>query len=413
MDTTVLEKSKAKWTLSPFVIQLLLIMFLVEFVKGALLLTVLPVYLGSVLGFSAYIIGWTLSIQYLSDNLFRTPSGLFIDKFGYRGGMLLGILLTSVSVAIIAYSGNYWLIIAACSLLGIGTAPLWPAVISGTTEGREEQGKGTIMSVVYMSWLAGTGAGPIVINLFIKGQDYRLALNILLGSMILSLLVALFLPKKEQVVKVHNATTTVKPPLGERVRIYLSELKKSMNFSKFLYPALFIQTFSLGLLTPILTLYARTILNLTPNQYSLFLIVGGGVTVLTMIPIGKLVDKKGLRVILPLGIAISAVAMLSFPFIKQFTAVFILVMGLGLGYALLIPSWNALIATLVPKEKKGSIWGLFLTIEGAGTIVGPIVSGYLWEWFGYHAPFLTSGCMLVLLFVLQLFISNHHKNVLR
>ncbi|MDF2725222.1 MAG: transporter, major facilitator family protein, partial [Paenibacillus sp.] len=111
---------------TPFVTILLLIMFIVEFVKGAILVSILPVYMNSALGISTFIIGWTLSVQYLGDNLFRSPIGWMIDKVGYRPVMLGGIVLTFLSVIIMVAFSHYSWIILACALLGIGTSPLWP-----------------------------------------------------------------------------------------------------------------------------------------------------------------------------------------------------------------------------------------------------------------------------------------------
>ncbi|HEY0829428.1 MAG TPA: MFS transporter, partial [Bacilli bacterium] len=67
----------------------------------------------------------------------------------------------------------------------------------------------------------------------------------------------------------------------------------------------------------------------------------------------------------------------------------------------------------IPSDKRGAIWGFFLTIEGSGMIVGPIVSGMLWDHLGPHAPFITSGLTLLLLFVLHLFISIEKKVMVR
>lgn len=73
---------------------------------------------------------------------------------------------------------------------------------------------------------------------------------------------------------------------------------------------------------------------------------------------------------------------------------------------MIIPSWNALIASAVPPEKRGVVWGFFLTIEGLGMIVGPIVSGKLWDLFNYHVPFITSGFSLLVLLILGWRISS-------
>ncbi|KQX64644.1 MFS transporter [Paenibacillus sp. Root444D2] len=417
-----MQKWRNNRLFSPFVIELLIIMFVVEFVKGALLLTILPVYMKTTLGASTFIIGWTLAAQYIGDNVLRTPVGWIIDKLGYRTTMLTGVLLTFVSVILIATSSqNIWMIVG-CALLGFGTAPLWPCVITGTTEVAGDDGKATIMSVVYMAWLSGVGLGPVAINFFVGENNYSSGFRLLIGCMTVVVLVALMLPRKNGVVRtdgegraekalVSNRASTI--PLGERVKTYLSEVRRSMSVSPLLFPAMFMQTFALGILTPILTLYAKEVLKLTSFQYSMFLIAGGAVTVIFLVPMGKLVDRLGIRPFFIAGCMLSASALLLFTFAKSMMLLYALVAVLGAGYAFIIPSWNALIASAIPPEKRGAVWGFFLTIEGLGMIVGPIVSGKLWDVYGYHAPFLMSGLVLVLLLVLQMFISIPKKGVVR
>lgn len=417
--------------LSPFVLELLVIMFIVEFVKGALLLTILPVYMKTSLGASAFIIGWTLAAEYIGDNVLRTPVGWIIDKLGYRATMLTGVLLTFVSVILIATTSNYAWTIVACGLLGIGTSPLWPCVITGTTEMAGDEARGTIMSVVYMAWLLGVGLGPVVINFFVADSNYDSAFRLLMGCMTVVVIVALLLPKKElkrahldgfskSVSIVGNASephrfasSNGKESWTCRAASYFSEVRRSMSVSPLLFPAMFAQTFALGILTPILTLYARDVLQLTSYEFSLFLIAGGIVTIAFLIPVGKLVDRFGIRGFLIAGFSITAVTLLMFTYTRSITMLYILVTSLGMGYAFIIPSWNALIASAISSEKRGTVWGFFLTIEGLGMIVGPIVSGMLWDVYGYHAPFLLSGSVQLVLLVLQMFISIGKKGMVR
>ena len=414
----LLQKWQRNRLFSPFVLELLVIMFVVEFVKGALLLTILPVYMKTSLGASAFVIGWTLAAQYIGDNVLRTPVGWIIDRIGYRSTMLTGVLLTFVAVVVIATTSQYIWTIAACALLGFGTAPLWPCVITGTTEVAGDEAKGTIMSVVYMAWLSGVGLGPVAINFFIHGSRYSPAFRLLLGCMTVVVLVALLLPKKQkrEEEKARTAAAVTERREGtfiQRVAAYMKEVRRSMSVSPLMFPAMFAQTFALGILTPILTLYAKEVLKLSSFQYSMFLIAGGAVTVICLVPMGKLVDRIGIRPFLVPGFAISAVTLLCFSFTQSMALLYVLVAALGIGYALIIPSWNALIASAIPQEKRGTVWGFFLTIEGLGMIVGPIVSGKLWDVYGYHAPFLMSGSVLVVLVVLQMFISIGKKGVVR
>ena len=396
-------------TLNPFVVKLLLIMFFVEFVKGALLITILPVYMGTVLGLSAFAIGWSLSLQYIGDNMFRSPVGWFIDRFGYRWCMLGGVLSTFISVIILSTQDQLTWIIVASILLGIGTSPLWPAVISGATEAVGDQGKGTVMSIIYLAWLTGVGLGPVIINIFIH-HSYSSAFTLLICIMIGVIVVAILLPSKHN--KTNATPTTHNKAKGSRlVRIqrYFYEIRRSLNVSRWFYPALFAQTFALGLLTPVLILYARTVLRLSPYEQSFLLAFGGLITVVCLIPVGRLVDRYGTRWFLHVGFMLSAITLIAFTYFDSKAIVFVLVALIGIGYACIIPAWNALIAEAIPVKERGTVWGFFLTIEGMGMIVGPIVAGRLWDDLGYHAPFVASGIILLLLFVFHIVISVDKK----
>jgi MFS family permease len=383
----------------------------------------LPVYMGTALGLSAYAVGWALASQYIGDNLFRSPLGLIIDRIGYRTVMFLGVIITLVAVLIISSTDQLWLIVAACVMLGIGTSPLWPCVITGATAVAGNEASGTVMSVVYMAWLIGVGAGPVVINFFIV-NGFAPAFRLLIALMAAVVLMTLFLPGRNSTAgnpeeqkleqrKRRREQRYARLPWTVRTIGYLGRVRKSLHASALLYPAMFLQTFALGLLIPVLTLFARTVLKLTPQQYSLYLIAGGAITVAGLIPVGKWVDRIGTKWFLHVGFLITGISLPLLGYSRDVTQALIIVAFVGLGYACVIPAWNALIAYAIPKEERGAVWGFFLTIEGSGTVLGSVLSGKLWDLFGPHAPFLISGFVLLLLFVLHLFISQRQKVVIR
>jgi len=400
---------------TPFIFRMLFVLFFVEFVKGALLVTVLPVYMNSFLGLSAYTVGWALALQYAGDNLFRTPMGFIVDRIGYRIGIVVGVVLSGVSVWIMAVADQGVWMIAAATLLGIGTSPLWPSVIAGATAEAGEHVRGTMMSIVYAAWLSGTGLGPVVINFFIRETTYRPAFWFLGGVLLCVLAVSLFLPDKhkqrEQAQSViHTARQT---GLWARLKAYIATVRSTVDVSPLFYPALFLQNASIGLLAPVITLYAKDVLQLSNMMYSLFLVFGGGVTILLLYPSGKLVDRYGTRWLLHIGFLLGSAAIAMFALTTERTLVWIMVALIGFSYALIIPAWNAMIASYVPADRRALIWGFFLTIEGGGMVVGSILSGRLWDSFGPQAPFFVSGLAMLTLFVLHLFISKPQQIVIR
>lgn len=408
---------------SPFIIEMWVIIFLVEFVKGSLLVALLPVYMENILGLSVTVVGFAFALQYLGDNLFRSPSGWIMERIGYRWTMTGALLLILVALGMIIYAKDAVSLSAACLILGIGTSPLWPCVMTGVTElaGSTKSGSsGAAMGAVEMASLAGTGIGPITVNFLMDhgGQSYRIVFLFLLVCAAAVVAVALLLPKRIG----HNTPHVVrdmssegdaverKPlgPLGSLKRT-LQQVRTSLKVSRLLYPALFLQAFAIGLMTPVVTLFARTELHVTPNQFSLLLIAGGGITVLTLIPAGRLVDRIGTTVFLNIGFLLAAFSLALFSQVRWLPLAFCAVALVGVSYALILPAWNAFLAKQVPKGERGTVWGLFLTLQGSGMVVGPVLSGKLWDTVGHGVPFLASAFVMLLLFVLHLLIVHRTK----
>ncbi|AZS14587.1 MFS transporter [Paenibacillus lutimineralis] len=399
-----------KSLLTPTFVCLWIIMFLVEFVKGSLLVSVLPVYMGDVLKLSAFLIGLSFSLQYIGDNLFRSPAGWLVERLGFRMTMAVGLLITLGAVLILSFIKTVGFIVLGCALLGIGTAPLWPCVMMGISAvTKEKKNFGTAMGVIQISSLGGTGLGPIIIN-FLVSKSYTLVFWFLLACMVVVVIISLFLPGKGNK-QVYAASRSEGQKgrlraLLQNIRHTLHHIRHNLKVSPFLYPALFLQTFAIGLLTPVITLYVRTELGLSPEAYSAMLIAGGGIAVAGLIPVGKLVDRYGTRLFLNVGFASAAISVCLFALTRSIPIVWILVILIGLSYSCILPTWDTMLSHLIPEREKGTVWGFFLTIQGFGMIIGPIVSGKLWDWLGPSAPFLASGCSMGLLFFVHLILSR-------
>ncbi|MNC05354.1 putative glycolipid permease LtaA [compost metagenome] len=198
----------------------------------------------------------------------------------------------------------------------------------------------------------------------------------------------------------------------ESLKRTLHQVRTNLKVSRLLFPALFLQAFAIGLMTPVVTLFARSELHVTPNQFSLLLIAGGGITVLALIPAGKLVDRIGTTVFLNTGFLLAAGSLAFFSQVRWLPLVFCAVALVGISYALILPAWNAFLAKQVPKGERGTVWGLFLTLQCSGMVAGPVLSGKLWDSVGHSTPFLASAFVMVLLFGLHLLIVHRTKRKL-
>lgn len=411
--------SERRRLMSPFFFELLAILFLVEFVKGSLLVAILPVYMKNILGVSGTVIGVAFALQYLGDNLFRSPAGWIAERLGFKATMSIALTMVVLAVVIIAFTnGPIWLSLA-CLVLGIGTAPLWPCAMTGATEiSGPNNSNGTAMGALETAALAGTGVGPVTMNFVMEhtSKNYQTAFLILICAGIILVLTALLLPGR--VKTAFKSEVSGSPAatgkgfrqswtrLWDSVRATLQEVKTTLNVSWLVYPALFLQSSVIGLLSPVLTLYVANELGVSPNQYSLLLIVGGGITVLALIPAGKLIDRYGTKPFLNAGFLLCAVTLIIFTMFKSLPIVYALVCLVGISYAMILPGWNTFVASLVPKGERGTVWGFFLTLQGSGMVFGPIVSGWLWDGVSHGAPFVASGMVMAAMFFIHLFLTR-------
>lgn len=411
-----------------------LLIFLVEFVKGGLLVTLLPVYMGHVLGLPAFAIGVAFALQYVGDNALRGPAGWLAERLGFRMIMSIGMILVLGAVFIMATEKSTGWLILACGVMGIGSAPLWPCVMSKITDLSHADGKyGTSMSIIEIASLGGAGLGPVTVN-WISDTSYQSTLWMMLICMTVVLAIALCLPGRKEsssIATVNNHATDQTNANAESLtenqlsapNLSVSRIKgkqrlqqyivliRSLHIHPLLYPALFLQSFALGILTPIITLYVISQLGLTPAYFNGLLIAGGGVTALGLIPAGRLIDRWGSRYFLHIGFLLAGTALIGIASTTVLTWIWIFVVCVGLSYAMILPAWNSLLANLVPAQERGMIWGLFLTLQGSGLVIGPLVSGKLWDIISPQAPFFVSASSMFILFGIHWIMIRHRKKL--
>lgn len=376
----------------PFVFGLLISITLSEFVRGALVFSLLPTYGRTVLGFAVEWTALALSMHYLADNLLRAPAGWLADRIGQRPMLLMGFAIAIGSVFLMWRAHSIPALIAATAVFGVGVSPIWPAAISGLALATPDAKRASFMGYLYIFWLIGTGAGPVIINL-IGGQGDNLDFLLLVGAECLAFLLTWLLVRRPA------AFTKVRRQPGRR---YWRSLWTNVREVAFLFPGMFAQTFAVALLMPVLSLYTRVVLHLSGALYSGVLVAGGACTVALLIPAGKLVDRHGPRRFLVTGFLVAGSGLALYPLYHTVTSTFVTVVLLGISYAFILPAWNAVLDRSIDPDKKGALWGVFMTVEGFGSTIGPYLGGVVWDKVSPQAPFWVSGGVILVMGLLYL-----------
>ncbi|OPY57725.1 MAG: putative glycolipid permease LtaA [Pelotomaculum sp. PtaU1.Bin035] len=365
---------------------LLSVLFLIEFTRGAFLLTYLPLYAVNYLSISVATAGLAVSAHYLVETLFKGVAGWQLDRRGYSI-MSLGLMLGLVALILMKLYPSPSVLTLGSAFMGLGVSPVWLAVISGVAPVQLKE-RAARMGVVFTVWLAGGGGGPVIINFFIA-RDYNMASWLLIALWCCALAVTMaLLPEMAE-------------KAGERsgfsFKKEVSIMVQNQAVKKILLPGMFLQTLAGGLLLPLMPLYAQNKIGLSPNQYAFLLLVGGAAAGISFLPMGRLADRISLKTILGSGFAMSSISLAMFSTAHDELSVYLLAALVGFSYAIVLPAWNNLLSKAISPERQATGWGVFSTVEGMGVAFGPVAGGLVAKYLGIQASFILSTTLLALM----------------
>lgn len=117
----------------------------------------------------------------------------------------------------------------------------------------------------------------------------------------------------------------------------------------------------------------------------------------------KIARRFGEYKIVPFGLLIMTVSLFLLPFSPLPLVMSVFMITFSFGSAITRPT----LATLVSKatrEGQGTTMGIASAFESSGRILGPMLGGWLFATFGFHAPFTISAILILftLVFVVQI-----------
>ncbi|WP_164472644.1 MFS transporter [Cohnella candidum] len=358
------------------------VLFLLEFVRGAFLVSYLPSYAADTLNISASVVGVAVSVHYLADSFAKCLAGYLLDRLPHKPVLIAGLLLGAASLFAMNVTRSPGVLIAASALLGLGGSPVWLACLSRIDAAR----RGEQMGVLYLFWMAGLGLGPVVTNVLMD-ISYRGSFSVLLALTVAATLAAAlisFAGKRK---------TIVAAGMEEQLR----EIRKRLKAMGLLLPGMMIQTMAGSLLVPILSRFAAEQVGLSHAELSVLMVSGGAAAGLGLIPMGKLSDRFGGRWFLVGGFGTFGASVFAVSFARSFGEAELLACLLGLSYAALLPAWNAQLAGYVPESSSGVGWGMVSAVEGIGVVLGPLAGGWLSDRFGLPMPFRVCAVLFALI----------------
>ena len=143
-------------------------------------------------------------------------------------------------------------------------------------------------------------------------------------------------------------------------------------------------------LLTILPLYV-TAIGGTPFHVGLIIGLFACVAMLSRPPAGWIIDTRGVRVVLLLGMIVFLLASIGYVGAHSVAAILFVRLFHGLGMGLFPTAATVVVAEVTPPARRGEAMGWFGIANGFGFMLGPALGSPLATWLGFPALFLAAG----------------------
>ncbi len=147
---------------------------------------------------------------------------------------------------------------------------------------------------------------------------------------------------------------------------------------------------SFYLLLPVMPLYVAD-LGGTSTQIGLLIGLFAFASMLVKSPSGWIIDRRGNRPVLLIGMAVFLLASLAYLLTRSVSAILALRAFHGIGMGLFPTAATVVVAELAPRSRRGEAMGWFGVANSLGMILGPTVGTAVATWLGYGALFLLAA----------------------
>ena len=106
-----------------------------------------------------------------------------------------------------------------------------------------------------------------------------------------------------------------------------------------------------------------------------------------LLPMGRLSDIIGRRLVYALGFVVFCLGAALAGASPVLSAVILFKILQGVGAAMIQANGMAIVTSTFPGGERGKVIGLFMTVVGAGAIIGPVVGGAIVEWLDWRYVF--------------------------
>jgi MFS family permease len=335
----------------------------------------IPLFLTTVLGCGAYVVGIVEGAAETTASLLKVVSGYWSDKINKRKPFILfGYSMSSITKPLFALA-NIWTFVLFLRVIerigkGIRTAPRDALV----AESCDESVRGKAFGFHRAADGIGSILGAVLALLLLPVWGYRNIFLFALVPGVISVFIILFIQEKNAPAKQETKEVSVK--------LSLKELPLNLRF--FITVS---SIFALGHFGYAFLLLRAKNIGLADNTAILLYVVFYIVYSICVIPLGIVSDKVGRKPVLMGGYVLFGITSFGLLVTSGFYGILLFFISYGIFYAMIDGTQRAFVVDLAPQHLKGTALGVFHTAIGLVALPGGYIAGLLWDKVSPEATF--------------------------
>lgn len=367
----------------------------------------IPIFARS-FGVSAFAASSVVSIFALMRFVSSPISGRLVDKFGERQVLFSGLLIVSISSLLAGLADNFVQLIIWRGAGGLGSAMFTVSAFSLILRLAKPNQRGRAVSAFNGGFLIGGLAGPavggLVISISLRAPFFVYAVSLLFAAA-----TAFFMLRKAPLNDVEKEEAAQsKEGIFEffkalKVQPYAAALSVNLATGFIAY----------GMRSAILPIFVVEGLLQKPSLIAVGFLVTSATQAAFLSFAGRTTDDKGRRPAMITGTSsmlASVVILIALPNVFGF----LIAMAIGgIAAAFMGAAPAAVVGDVIGNKKSGSLVAGFQMTTDFGSIVGPLVAGFLVDQAGFNWAFASGAAVALLALVLSLVMKETRESTQR
>ncbi|MCU5237562.1 MFS transporter [Bacillus cereus] len=345
-------------------------LFMVSLGLG-LVIPVLPTLMNE-LDISGSTVGYLVAIYSITQFITSPFSGKWVDQYGRKPTIILGLLIFAVSELLFGLGENVYVLFISRILGGFSNALIFPAVTAFiadvTSENERPKAMGYMSAAINTGFLIGPGIGGFLADINMQMPFFVAAL---FGA--LSVVFSFLLLKEPNEFEEKNEQKEMETKGNE----YFRQIFHPMYIIAFLI--IFISSFGLASFESILSLYVDHKFNFSPKEIAGVVSVSSIIGMMGQIFLFEHLTKKiGEIALIRYSLALAAIFIFIMTVANSYVTILLTSLLLFVGFDFIRPSVTTYLSKIAGNQ-QGFVGGMNSMFTSIGNIGGPIIGGTLFD----------------------------------